>query len=90
MPGEWLLAGLYGKEINALQMLIPAVQNWTNVLRVLLLYGAGLLAALWPRNTAARMDTFRPTFWRGAVLVAGMVWSVLSFTGIATFIYSNF
>lgn len=89
-PQEWLLAGLYGKEINAVEMLIPAVQNWTNVLRVLLLYGAGLLAALWPRNTAARMDTFRPTFWRGAVLVAGMVWSVLSFTGIATFIYSNF
>ena len=37
-----------------------------------------------------QMDRFRPTLWRGAVLVIGLTWSILSFTGITTFIYSNF
>jgi hypothetical protein len=89
-PGTWLLDGLYAKEIGAAQLLLPALKPWLNILRVAGLYGVGLLAALWPRNTVRQMDSFRPTAWRALALAAGMAWSVLSFTGITGFIYSNF
>ena len=88
-PEEWLLSGLFSKEIGAVELLIPGAADWVNILRVIGLYGIGLLAALWPRNTITQMDRFRPTLWRGAVLVIGLTWSILSFTGITTFIYSN-
>lgn len=89
-PEEWLLSGLFSKEIGVVELLIPGAADWVNILRVIGLYGIGLLAALWPRNTITQMDRFRPTLWRGAVLVIGLTWSILSFTGITTFIYSNF
>ena len=89
-PAAWLLEGLFAEETSAVQMLIPAFTPWKNILRVVLLYGAGMVAVLWPRNTISRMDSFRPTLWRAAGLTVVMVWSVLSFTGITTFIYSNF
>ena len=89
-PEEWLLSGLFSKEIGAVELLIPGAADWVNILRVIGLYGIGLLAALRPRNTITQMDRFRPTLWRGAVLVIGLTWSILSFTGITTFIYSNF
>ena len=89
-PEEWLLSGLFSKEIGAVELLIPGAADWVNILRVIGLYGIGLLAALWPRDTITQMDRFRPTLWRGAVLVIGLTWSILSFTGITTFIYSNF
>ena len=76
--------------LGAVELLIPGAADWVNILRVIGLYGIGLLAALWPRNTITQMDRFRPTLWRGAVLVIGLTWSILSFTGITTFIYSNF
>ena len=49
-----------------------------------------MVIALWPRNTIRQMDRFKPTFWRGAVLFVLAMWSVLSFSGITQFIYSNF
>ena len=78
------------KETRAVQMLIPAFTPWKNILRVVLLYGAGMVAVLWPRNTIRRMEDFRPTLWRGAALTVLTLWCVLSFTGVTTFIYSNF
>ncbi|MDY3281729.1 MBOAT family O-acyltransferase [Dysosmobacter sp.] len=89
-PEPWLLEGLFSKETGAIRLLLPALKPWMNVGRLALLYGAGLLAAFWPRNVIRAMEDFRPTLWRGAVLTALTVWSVLSFTGITTFIYSNF
>ena len=86
----WLLEGLFSKEIGAVGLLLPALKPWGNLLRVGLLYGAGTLAAFWPRNVIAAMENFRPTVWRAAALTVLTVWSVLSFTGITTFIYSNF
>ena len=73
-----------------MQMLIPAFTPWKNILRVVLLYGAGMVAVLWPRNTIRRMEDFRPTLWRGAALTVLTLWCALSFTGVTTFIYSNF
>ena len=90
MPEPWLVEGLFAREISALEMLLPAIDPWVNILRTAVLYGAGILAALWPRNTVGQMDSFRPTLWRGAALTAAMAWSMLSFTGVTTFIYSNF
>ena len=89
-PEAWLLEGLFAEETSAVQMLIPAFTPWKNILRVALLYGAGMVAVLWPRNTIRRMEDFRPTLWRGAALTVLTLWCVLSFTGVTTFIYSNF
>ena len=51
---------------------------------------AGLAVSLMREEPVGRMDTFRPVWWRGAVLAVLTAWSVLSFTGITGFIYSNF
>lgn len=89
-PEEWLLHGVFAKETSAVEMLLPALEPWMNQLRIALLYGVGLLVVLLPRNVIARMEDFRPTAWRGVLLAVGMTWCVLSFTGVTTFIYSNF
>ena len=54
------------------------------------LFAAAMTAALWPRNAVRQMDAFQPTAHRAVVLALLMAWSVLSFTGVTTFIYSNF
>ena len=74
----------------AIQMLLPAVKPWMDLARVALLYGTGMAVVLLPVNTAARMERFRPKWWQAAALAVLTAWSVLSFTGITTFIYSNF
>ena len=89
-PGDWLLHGLFAKETGAIQMLLPAVKPWMDLARVALLYGTGMAVVLLPVNTAARMEQFRPKWWQAAALAVLTAWSVLSFTGITTFIYSNF
>lgn len=89
-PGGWLLHGLFSKETGAIQMLLPAVKPWMDLARVALLYGTGMAVVLLPVNTAARMERFRPKWWQAAALAVLTAWSVLSFTGITTFIYSNF
>ena len=53
-------------------------------------WSCGFLAALLPGNTVHRMETFRPTVWRAVLLSLGAAWSILSFTGVVSFIYSNF
>lgn len=90
-PESWLLEDLLAQETDAVQMLFPAVAaSWWDTLRVLLLYGAGMTAALWPRNVIRRMEDFRPTLWRGVGVTVLTAWCVLSFNGVTTFIYSNF
>ena len=89
-PGSWLLHGVFAKETGAIQMLLPAVKPWMDLVRAAALYGVGMLVVLLPRNTAAAMEKFRPKGWQGAALAVLTAWAVLSFTGITTFIYSNF
>lgn len=89
-PDPTLLSGLYSKETTMLEMLIPQIKPWMNILRVVLLYGVSLVVVLQPRNVPSRMETLRPTWWRGLVLALLTAWSILSFTGVTTFIYSNF
>lgn len=90
LPGEWMLAGFLTSEREALLIVAPALAQRLPWLVLAGLYGAGLLASLLPGNTIRRMDSFRPTFWRGLVLAGLMAWCILSFSGITTFIYSNF
>lgn len=90
LPEPWLLSGLLDRETAALGLLVPALGNGVDGLRLALLYGAGALAAFWPRNTVRQMDAFRPTVWRGVLCAGLLAWSILSFSGVTTFIYSNF
>jgi len=54
------------------------------------LIAAGAVVSLWPRNTIRRMEDFRPTVISAVVLAALTLWAALSFSGVTTFIYSNF
>ena len=89
-PADWLTKGVFTKEAEALGMLLPAARPWIGPALAYGLLAAALLAALWPHNAQRRMDDFRPTPWRAAVLALLLAWSILSFTGVTTFIYSNF
>ena len=90
-PEPWLLEGLFAQETDAVQLQFPAVAApWWDALRTALLYGAGMIAALWHRSAIRRMEDFRPTLWRGAGLAVLTLWCVLSFNGVTSFIYSNF
>lgn len=90
-PQSWLLEGLLTSETNAVRTLLPALTPWLDSLRLVLLYGFGMAAALVPAgNTVRRMDCFRPGFWNGCGLCLLLAWCVLSFQGVDAFIYSNF
>ena len=89
-PAEWLMEDIFAKEAKALTMLFPALRTWTAPALTYGLFAAALPAALWPRNAAGQMDNFKPVLWRAVVLALLTAWSVLSFTGVTTFIYSNF
>lgn len=90
LPAETLFAGLLDNELKALALLLPGAAQSRYALVCLVLYGAGLTAVLTPGNTIRRMDTFRPALWRAAAASLLLAWSILSFTGITSFIYSNF
>ena len=90
LPRDWLVQGLYGKESAALGILLPGLKPWLNTAKFCALFLAGTVAALLPGNTIRRMDAFRPRWWRTALLSLGTAWSILSFTGVVSFIYSNF
>ena len=91
LPQAWLLQGVLSKEVGVVQMLLPMLKPAVYGLLAAVLYGAGLLVALLPfGNTIRRMEMFRPTALRAVALGILMVWAILSFSGGATFIYSNF
>lgn len=89
-PADWLAAEVFEKEAKALGMLLPGLRPWIGGALMYGLFAAALLAALWPRNAIRGMEEFRPSAWRGLALALLAAWSVLSFTGVTTFIYSNF
>lgn len=89
-PADWLMADVFAKEAEAFGMVFPALRAWTAPALTYGLFAVAMLAALWPRNAVRQMDAFQPAPWRAAALALLMAWSVLSFTGVTTFIYSNF
>lgn len=90
MPGVWLFYGMLGAERNAMALLVPGLATHAAAVLAAVVYGVGVLAVLLPGNTVRRMDTLRPTVWNCAAVCLLLALSALSFTGITTFIYSNF
>ena len=86
----WLAKGLFARELSALLILFPKIEPYTVYLRAGTVLAMSLLAALWPRNVIRRMDDFRPTWYSCLYVLIPAAWSILSFTGVVTFIYSNF
>ena len=90
LPAGWLVNGLLSKEVAAVGILLPSLIGRINVLLMAALYGAGMLVIAWPRSTAREMEDGCPGVLRSALLAVMTAWAVLSFTGVGTFIYSNF
>ena len=90
LPAGWLVSGLLSKEVAAVGMLLPSLSERINVLLMAVLYGAGMLVVAWPRSTAREMENGCPGFLRSALLAVMTAWAIMSFTGVGTFIYSNF
>ena len=90
LPASWVVGGLLTKEVAAVEILWPRLASHTNLILMGLLYGSGMLMVLWPRNVSREMEDTVPGFFRTALLALMMAWSILSFTGVGTFIYSNF
>ena len=88
LPGEWLLEGFFDSETAAAALAAPGLPVQWLLLAVVL--AAGLAVSMMREEPVRRMDTFRPTWRQGAALAVLTAWSVLSFTGITGFIYSNF
>jgi len=85
-----LSAGVFESEMNALTAVLPMLTGPMTRLLPAALVAVGGVVVLWPRNTIQKMEEFRPTL-LSAILLAGlMLWAVLSFSGVTTFIYSNF
>jgi alginate O-acetyltransferase complex protein AlgI len=89
-PGDWLLENMFTKEAAALRMIFPGWKPWISPALAFGLFLGAMAVVLWPRNTLERMEDFRPTAGRALLLAVLAAWSILSFTGVTTFIYSNF
>ena len=86
-PQDWLLEGFLSTEREALALLAPALAEpiaWAAMAAVLVIAAA---VSLLPRGGERPL---RPSAVRCAAEAAVLAWCVLSFTGITTFIYSNF
>ena len=90
LPLEALAAGVLDSEVTAVSTLLPALAKAMPGLTLAGLFGVGMVIILWPRNVIRQMDSFRPTVGRAVACGVLAVWSVLSFSGVTTFIYSNF
>ena len=90
LPLDALLTGVFESEVTAVETLLPVAAKFLPQMTLAGLFGAGTVVILWPRNTVSRMDEFQPNGWNLVVCAVLMLWSVLSFSGVATFIYSNF
>ena len=90
LPLEALAAGVLDSEVTAIGTLLPVLEQAVSGLILAVLLGIGLVVSLWPKNTIQKMEKFSPS--GGAAVVCGvlLVWAILSFSSVATFIYSNF
>ena len=85
-----LSTGVFESEMNALTTILPALAGPMTRLLPAALLAVGTVVVLWPRNVTQKMEDFRPTVLSALVLAALALWAVLSFSGVTTFIYSNF
>lgn len=90
LPLEALAAGVFDSEATAVSTLLPALAKAMPGLTLAGLFGTGMIVVLWPRNVVRQLDDFRPDLVRAVACGVLLVWSVLSFSNVTTFIYSNF
>ncbi|MGM9619150.1 MAG: MBOAT family O-acyltransferase [Oscillospiraceae bacterium] len=90
LPAEWLGHDMLYTELEAVAFFFPAVRELWGSLVPLGYLGAGLLVALLPGNCQRTLENFRPTVWKTLLTAVLLTMSLLSFTGVSTFIYSNF
>jgi D-alanyl-lipoteichoic acid acyltransferase DltB (MBOAT superfamily) len=90
VPLEALASGVLDSEVTAVGTLLPMMESTLPALVLGALLGVGMLVSLWPNNTIQNMEDFRPK--KGTAILCGvlLVWAILSFSSVATFIYSNF
>ena len=81
-----LSTGVLESEMNALTTILPVLTGPMTCLLPAALLAVGGVVALWPRNTIQKMEDFRPTVLSAVVLAGLMLWAVLSFSGVTTFI----
>ena len=85
-----LSAGVLESEVNAVQTLLPVLSAKIPALTVAALMAVGMAVVLWPKTVLQRMEEFRPRMIHALLCGMLLVWAILSFSGVATFIYSNF
>ena len=90
LPLEALASGVLDSEVTAIGTLLPALEGAMPGLILAALLGIGLVVSLWPKNTIQKMEEFRPNAATAVVCGVLLVWAILSFSSVATFIYSNF
>jgi alginate O-acetyltransferase complex protein AlgI len=90
VPLEALASGVLDSEVTAIGTLLPMMESTLPALVLGALLGGGMLVSLWPKNTIQKMEEFRPNCGTAILCAILLVWAVLSFSGVATFIYSNF
>lgn len=79
-------------EIKLLYTHIPQLGflEWQPQPLLTLFYGGAMALILGPTNAYEHMRTFRPTVGKLLVSVVLIVWCVMSFSGVSTFLYFNF
>nr|WP_326165874.1 MBOAT family O-acyltransferase [uncultured Oscillibacter sp.] len=87
-PAAWLTADVFAKEAEGLAILLPGARHWIGKALSGGLFGVSLIAALRPGT--GRAEGPAPSAWGAAAMALLAAWSILSFTSVATFIYSNF
>jgi hypothetical protein len=90
LPLETLASGVLESEATALGTLFALPDAALSGLILSALLAGGLVVSFWPKNTLQKMEEFRPNALSAVVCGGLLVWAILSFSSVATFIYSNF
>jgi len=89
-PAAALFQGVLDAEVTAVSRLLPGLKTAAPQIGAALLLIAGSLVSFLPINTVRTMREFHPKLWMVPVCVLLLVWSVLTFPAVGTFIYANF
>ncbi len=78
-------------EINALAKLdLFHLQTTYPAMLFLVFIGVLLCGVFFMRNTQEKMAAYKPTAWKMGVTIFLLTWSVISMSGVATFLYVNY
>ena len=90
LPAAWLGEGMLSMEQRALVYLFPQVEAIWGSAVILFFLLVGLFVVMVRGNAQRKVKHFHPT-WKKTVLTAALLTlSLLSFTGVSTFLYVNF